>query len=66
MYQVQKTVLRPGTEIVVVTSQGRRVGSASVQFVQWMHDFAPKGQLRPEQMAMVDWFREQAAQPHRG
>jgi hypothetical protein len=60
MYQVEKVVARAGREnVVVVSRQGRRVGSASVRFVQWMHDYVPKNQLLPEQAAMVDWFDKQ-------
>lgn len=60
MYQVEKVVARAGREkVIVVSRQGRRVGSASVRFVQWMHDYVPKNQLLPEQVAMVDWFDKQ-------
>ena len=61
MYQVEKSEYRAGRETVVVTSQGRRVGSASVNFVRWMHDFAPRRQLRPEQAAKVEWYGKQVA-----
>ena len=56
MYAVAPGGLRAGRETVVVTREGRRVGSASVGFVRWMHDVVPKRQLRPEQVAMVRWF----------
>jgi hypothetical protein len=61
MYQVEKSEYRAGKETVVVTNQGRRVGSASVSFVRWMHDYAPRTQLRPEQAAMVEWYRKEVA-----
>jgi hypothetical protein len=60
MYKVERASIRAGRETVVVTWQGRRVGSASIGFVQWMHDNAPKNQLRPEQRAMVDWYGRDA------
>ena len=56
MYQVEKSEYRPGKETIVVTNQGKRISSASVNFVRWMHDYAPRTQLRPEQSAMVEWF----------
>ena len=60
MYQVEKKDAHAGRDkIVVVSMQGRRVGSASLKFVRWMHDCVPKQQLRPEQVAMVDWFGRQ-------
>jgi hypothetical protein len=60
MYQVERTDVRASRETVVVTRQGRRIGSASLGFVQWMHDVVPKNQLRPEQVAMVNWYAKQA------
>ena len=60
MYQVAKSEYRAGRETIVVTNQGKRVGSASISFVRWMHDFAPRRQLRAEQIAMVDWYGKQA------
>jgi hypothetical protein len=55
MYQVKKT--SPfGRETVVVTLNGRRVGSATIKFVKWMHESIPKRQLRPEQRALVEWY----------
>lgn len=56
MYKVERASIRAGRETVVVTSRGRRVGSASIGFVQWLHDNAPRHQLRPEQRAMVEWY----------
>ena len=61
MFQVEKSEYRAGKETVVVTNQGRRVGSASVNFVKWMHEHAPRKQLRPEQAAMVEWYGKQVA-----
>jgi hypothetical protein len=60
MYQVERTDVRASRETVVVTRQGRRIGSASLGFVQWMHDVVPKNQLRPEQLAMVNWYSKQS------
>ena len=61
MYQVEKSEYRAGKETIVVTNQGRRVSSASVNFVRWMHDYAPRTQLRPEQAAMVEWYGKDVA-----
>ena len=61
MYQVEKADIRANRETIVVTRRGRRVGSASVGFVQWMYDVVPKSQLRPEQVAMVDWYSSNQA-----
>ena len=60
MYKVETVNVRTGRETIVVTRQGRRVGSASVKFVQWMHDIVPKNQLSPEQVAMVEWYDKHA------
>jgi hypothetical protein len=60
MYKVEIGDFRAGRETVVATANGRRVGSASVGFVQWMHNVVPKRHLRPEQLAMVEWYRRQA------
>ncbi|MEJ2089670.1 MAG: hypothetical protein P8Y69_14600, partial [Gammaproteobacteria bacterium] len=63
MFDVEKVAPRVGREnIVIVSRQGRRVGSASVKFVQWMHDCVPRSQLQPEQIAMVDWYGSQSEQ----
>ena len=62
MYHVEKAEVRAGRETIVVTSKGRRIGSASMGFVQWMHDVVPKNQLRPEQVAMVNWYNKRVAQ----
>ena len=59
MYRVEKQQTTQGRETIIVSSQGRRIGSASLRFVQWMHEFAPRKQLRPEQLAMVDWYGDQ-------
>ena len=61
MYQVEKSEYRAGKETIVVTNQGKRVSSASVNFVRWMHDYAPRTQLRPEQAAMVEWYGKEVA-----
>jgi hypothetical protein len=60
MYQVKRADVRAGRETVVVTSSGRRIGSASLGFVQWMHDCVPRRQLRPEQLALVRWLETQS------
>ena len=61
MYQVQRAGSRAGRETVTVSSNGKRVASASVEFVKWLKVRVPKAQLRPEQIALVDWFdRHQA------
>ena len=60
MYQVEKLNSPTGRDnVIVVSMQGRRVGSASLRFVRWMNDCVPKSQLRPEQAAMVDWLNRQ-------
>ena len=59
MYQVEKVDDQRGRETIAVSRQGRRVGSASMRFVQWMHDYVPRQQLLPEQLAMVDWYGKQ-------
>jgi hypothetical protein len=61
MYQVEQADIRAGRQTVVVTRQGRRIGSASIGFVQWMHHAVLTAQLRPEQAAMVDWYKKQEA-----
>ena len=44
--------------VVVVEHQGRRVVSASLSLVRWMHGCVPRRQLSPEQVALVEWFDE--------
>ena len=44
--------------VVVVERQGRRVVSASLSLVRWMHGHVPRHQLSPEQVALVEWFDE--------
>ena len=61
MYKVEQVEIRAGRETIVVTRQGRRIGSASLRFVQWMHEYVPKNQLSPEQAAMVNWYRQKAS-----
>ena len=61
MYQIEKSEYRAGRETIIAIRQGKRVGSASVNFVKWMHDFAPRSQLSPEQAAMVEWYGKQVA-----
>ena len=60
MYRVEKAEYRASRETIVVINQGgRRIGSASLNFVKWKHDHAPRTQLRPEQAAMVEWYGKQ-------
>jgi hypothetical protein len=61
MYQVQRAGPHAGRETITVTSNGKRVASASVDFVRWLKSRVPRTQLRPEQVALVEWFdRHQA------
>jgi hypothetical protein len=46
--------------VVVVERQGRRVVSASLSLVRWMHGCVPRRQLSPEQVALVTWYEEHA------
>ena len=63
MYQVKKT--SPfGRDTLVVTLNGRRVGSATISFVKWMHESVPKHQLRPEQRALVEWYAKSEQTSH--
>ena len=62
MYEVKKAEPRAfRRESVIVTSRGKRVCSASMSFVQWMHDYVPKKILSPEQVALVGWYEDQVA-----
>ena len=63
MYQVQRAGRHAGREVVVVRQDGRLVSGASIDFVTWMRDRVPAGQLRPEQLALVKWWitRSQSA-----
>ena len=60
MYKVEQVGNRVGRE-TIVTKQGKRIGNASLRFVQWMHECVPKKQLGPEQAAMVNWYRQKAS-----
>jgi hypothetical protein len=47
---------RSGRKIVSRSDQDRSVGGASLEFVRWMHGHVPRGQLNPDQIALVEWF----------
>ncbi len=49
---------RSGREVVVVESQGKLVGGASLNFVQWLHERVPCHQLTAEQIALVKWYED--------
>lgn len=55
MYQVSRAGSRAGRETIVVNANGKRVASASIEFIKWLKARVPKGQLRPEQIALVEW-----------
>ena len=48
-------------EVAVVLDGDRIVGAATLPFIEWMHRRVPKHQLSPDQIALVEWYRE-----HRG
>ena len=55
MYKVEAA--RSGKrEIVVVKSDGKFVGGASLNFVQWMRERVPDNLLSAEQLALVQWY----------
>ena len=56
MYTIEMAETRAGRETVVVRQSTRRVCSASLDFVKWMHDYVPFKQLRDEQKALVSWY----------
>ncbi len=57
MYTVREAIGRRGRrEAVVVEQEGRRIASASLNFVHWMHGRVPSHQLSPAQVALVAWY----------
>ena len=56
MYKVQRAGSNAGREVVVVRDNGRLVSGASLEFVSWMGAKVPSRQLRPEQLALVQWW----------
>jgi len=61
MYEVQRCGLRAGREAVMVRDSGKLICSASIDFVNWMREKVPSKQLRPEQLALVEWCEQRAA-----
>jgi hypothetical protein len=62
MYTIEMAETRAGRETVVVKQGTRRVCSASLDFVRWMHDRVPTKQLRDEQKALVNWYAKKESQ----
>ena len=62
MYTIEMAETRAGRETVVVKQGTRRVCSASLDFVRWMHDRVPTKQLREEQKALVNWYAKKENQ----
>lgn len=56
MYTIEMAETRARRETVVVRYGTRRICSASLDFVKWMHDRVPIKQLRDEQKALVSWY----------
>ena len=56
MYTIEMAETRAGRETVIVKQGTRRVCSASLDFIRWMHDRVPTKQLREEQKALVNWY----------
>ena len=57
MYEVEAA--RSGRrEIAVVKSDGKFVGGASLNFVQWMQQRVPENLLSAEQAALVKWYED--------
>ncbi len=57
MYRV-KAARSGRREIVVVKSNGKFVGGASLKFVQWMQERVPDNLLSVEQTALVKWYED--------
>ncbi len=58
MYKVREAVSSGKREVIVVESQGKFVGGASLSFVQWMQQRVPHHQLTEEQVALVKWYED--------
>ena len=58
MYKVREAVRSGKREVVIVESQGKFVGGASLSFVQWMQKRVPDHQLSAEQIALVKWYED--------
>ena len=61
MYKVERAATHAGRDTIVVSSGGKRVGSASIDFIKWLKERVPKRQLRPEQVALVGWYENHEA-----
>jgi len=61
MYTVREGGIRSGRDVVIVQREGRFVGGGSLSFVHWMHKNVPNHQLRPEQVALVNWYEDNRA-----
>ena len=59
MFKVEQVEDRGGRGMVAVRRDGRLVSSASIGFVQWMHDRVPNEQLCAAQIALVNWYEKQ-------
>ena len=47
-----------GRKIVSRSDQDRSAGSASLEFVRWMHGHVPRHQLNADQAELVEWYDE--------
>ena len=48
-------------EVVIVLDGDRIVGAATLTFIEWMHRRVPEHLLSPDQIALVEWYREHRA-----
>ena len=62
MYTIEMAETRARRETVVVRQGTRRICSASLEFVKWVHDRVPIKQLRDEQKALVSWYAKRGNQ----
>ena len=60
MYTIRTIRVGLRQDVVLVVEQGRRVVSASLSLVRWMHGCVPRRQLSREQVALVTWYEEHA------
>ena len=58
MYEVERLATRT-SETIVVRKNGRHVAAASITFIRWLRERVPRKQLRPELVALVDWYESQ-------